>query len=188
MPIARPAGLREDSSANRVSDQRPHQPAAAATSQSPIDHRAAGLIAIAALCVVVSGCGGEHSIGLSRHQLVRRAQAICLREQSAVGAMLPPSPQAGLDGAASYFEQSAAIAKARTDELKALKVRPAVRLTRQWKRVIAAEAAFTARMRSLQAAAASHDLRRLELVQADHGPEQALIRSATKLRVPLCAP
>jgi hypothetical protein len=101
--------------------------------------------------------------------------------------MLPPSHQAGLAGTATYLAQSAAIAEAKTNELRALKIRPG-RLAVQWSRLIAAEAAFSARLQSLEAAAAANDLGGLARVQADTVPEQNLIRSATKLRVPLCAP
>jgi hypothetical protein len=137
---------------------------------------------------VVSGCGGEGSTGLTRRQLVRRAQAICLEAQSAAGAMLPPPHQAGLAGIAGYFERSAAIAQARTNKLKALRPRPAARFALQWREMVAAEEAFTTRLQSLGAAAASGDVGRLEQVEADTGPEQQLIGRAANLKVTLCAP
>ncbi len=137
---------------------------------------------------MVAGCGGAHPRGLSRRQLIRHAQPICLRAQAAAGAMLPPPRQAGLAGTASYFQESAAIAQARTDDLRALRVRPGTRLAAKWNRLIAAEEAFTARLASLGAAAASGDVRRLARVEADTVPEQALIGGAAKLGVPLCAP
>jgi hypothetical protein len=145
-------------------------------------------IAIVALCFVLSGCGGEGSSRLTGRQLVRRAQAICLEAQAAAGAMLPPSHEAGLAGIAGYFERSAAIAQAKTNRLKALRLRPAAMVVRQWRQVIAAEEAFTTRLQSLGAAAASGDVGRLELVEADTGPEQQLIGRATNLKVTLCAP
>ncbi len=147
-------------------------------------------VAIAASYLALSGCGGGSSDRLSHHQLVRRAQAICLRAQAAAGAMLPPSGDAGRSGLAAYFQQSAAIAEVKTEELKLLKVRvgPAGRLEARWRRVLAAEEAFSAHLRSLGQAAASGEGGRLELIQRDTRPEQALIRSTKVLGVPLCAP
>ncbi|MDQ6605964.1 MAG: hypothetical protein M3Z06_05370 [Actinomycetota bacterium] len=119
---------------------------------------------------------------------MRRAQAICLRAQSAAGAMLPPSQQSGLAGAAGYLGQSAAIAEAKTNELRALRIRSRGRLAGRWHRLIAAEGRFTAHLQSLGAAAAANDSRRLELVEADTVPEQELIGMTARLGVPLCAP
>jgi hypothetical protein len=137
---------------------------------------------------VVSGCGGESSRGLTGGQLVRRAQTICLRAQSGAGAMLPPSHRAGLPGTAGYFARSASIVEAKTNALRALKLRASGRIARQWRAVISAEAAFAAHLRRLGAAAASGEEIRLKLVEADLGPEQDLIRHATQLGVTLCAP
>ncbi len=153
-----------------------------------MSHRSRYPIAIAALCIVVSGCGGESPSGISRRQLVKRSQAICLRAQSAAGAMLPPSHQAGLAGTAAYFAGSAAIAQAKTDELRAIKLKPGSRLARRWSRLIAAEEAFIGRLENLEAAAAAGDTRGLGVVEADTAPEQQLIARATRLGVPLCAP
>ena len=145
-------------------------------------------IALATLCIVVSGCGGENPRGISRRQLVKRSQAICLHAQSAAGAILPPSRRAGLAGTAGYFARSAVIARAKTDELRAIKPKPGSRLALRWSRLLAAEEGFTARLESLAAAAAAHDTRRLGLAEADTAPEQKLIAHAKRLGVPLCAP
>jgi hypothetical protein len=143
-------------------------------------------LALAALCVAVAGCGGGGVGGLAKRKLVRRAQAICLRAQSAGGEMLPPARGAGLGGMAAYFDKSAAIAAVKTEELRRL--RPASGLVGRWSELITAEAAFTDRLESLEQAAAAGQERKLRLIQADTRPGQELIAAAEKLGAHLCAP
>lgn len=149
----------------------------------------------AAIAIIgLAGCGGSspHTTtppppvppvqALSKRQLVRRAQAICLEAQSATGQLIPP-PKG--ESVAGYLAKSAQISADRTAKLSAL--RPMQPVAARWRQLVSAERAFNQRMQSMQRAAGAGDHVELRIVQSDLAPAQTLIGSARALGADLCA-
>ena len=129
-----------------------------------------------------AGAAGPPVQALSKRQLVRRAQAICLEAQSATGQLIPP-PKG--ESVAGYLAKSAQISADRTAKLSAL--RPMQPVAARWRQLLSAERAFNQRMQSMQRAAGAGDHVELRIVQSDLAPAQALIGSARALGADLCA-
>jgi hypothetical protein len=155
--------------------------------------RPASTVTIAIIGLAGCGGSGKHSTptpppqvppvqALSKRQLVKRAQAICLQAQSATGKLIPP-PKG--ESVADYLAKSAEISADRTAKLAALT--PTRPVAARWHELLSAEQAFNERMQTMQRAADAGDRVKLKIVQSDLAPAQALIGSARAIGADLCA-
>jgi hypothetical protein len=144
------------------------------------------LVAAATICAVgttVAACGS--SGGLSRSELVSKANAICAATQKAASAIPSPSNLQDATAAAGYFDKLAPITAKETSDLEALKPDSSAR--GDWNSFIAAQKSANALLQKIKAKADAKDssgLRDLRQVPAVGNKVQS---TATKLGATTCA-
>jgi hypothetical protein len=97
-----------------------------------------GALALAALALGLTACGSSSSdSGLSKSDLISKANAICKTGTKDGTAIKPPASLNDANVAAAYFDKVQAVIKKETDDLKALK--PADDVKGDWNAFIAAQ-------------------------------------------------
>jgi hypothetical protein len=115
--------------------------------------RLGGLAAIATMVALLAGCGG--SSGLSRAQLVAKADAICATAQASASAVPSPSDLTDETAAAAYFDKIAPITDQETHDLSALKADGSA--ASDWNAFISAQTQANALLQTLKAKADAKD-------------------------------
>lgn len=132
---------------------------------------------------LMGGCGG--SSGLSRAQLVAKANSICAKTQAAASAVPSPSNLGDVSAAAAYFDKIAPITDKETHDLSALK--PDGAAATDWNAFIDAQIKANTLLQTLKAKADAKDASGLQDLGNVTAVGNRVVATATKLGAATCA-
>jgi len=149
-----------------------------------MSRRSVGAAAVLAL-VGLGGCGGSSNSGLTRSQLVAKADAICAQaNQKAKQIPTPANLVQDATAAAAYFNKVVPIAEKGTDQLAALK--PDSAASADWKAYIALRQQGVTLLKTIQRKANAHDPSGIQDLQKSSAFQQQLAAAANKLGAKTC--
>jgi hypothetical protein len=139
--------------------------------------------AIGALVALLAGCGG--SSGLSRAQLVSKANAICAVTQTAASAVPSPSNLTDETAAAAYFDKLAPLTDKETHDLSALEADGSA--AADWNAFISAQTQANALLQTLKAKADAKDASGVQDLGKVTSVGDRVLATASKLGAATCA-
>jgi hypothetical protein len=144
------------------------------------------LVNAGALAVALSACGSSgSSSGLSRSDLVSKANAICQTAQTAAKAVPQPTSLQDAATAAAYFDKVAPITAKETADMQALN--PDGSASGDWKAFIAQQVSANALLQTIKSKADAKDPSGLQDLQKVKPQGDQVAAAATKLGATVCA-
>ncbi|MDQ6805966.1 MAG: hypothetical protein M3065_13590 [Actinomycetota bacterium] len=142
---------------------------------------------VVALGVGLSACGGSSSSssGLSRAQLIAKANAICVTAKKSAGAVAAPSSFQNPTVAAAYFDKIAPITDKETQSLGALQ--PADSVKTDWTAFVNAQKAADALLQTIKHKADTKDASGFADLQKVAPTSKTFVNAASKLGATGCA-
>jgi hypothetical protein len=134
----------------------------------------------------LAGCGGSSKSGLSRSQLVAKADAVCTQSnQKAKQIPAPADLVQNANAAAAYFKKVVPIAEQGTNQLAALKPDSAAKA--DWTSYITLRQQGVTLLKTIEHKASAHDPSGIADLQKSNSFQQQLAAAANKLGAKACA-
>jgi hypothetical protein len=143
------------------------------------------LLGAAVLSASLAACGGGSSSGLSRSQIVSRANSLCAAGVAASSKIPPPTSFQNPVVVAAYFNKIEPITASETTKLEALK--PASSVKSQWDAYLAARKSGLQLLQTLQHKANAKDPSGLADLRQVPAMQQRIISAARALGANECA-
>jgi hypothetical protein len=140
---------------------------------------------LAAGGLAIAGCGGSSHSGLTRSQIVAKANAICAAAVAAGSKIQQPSNFGDANAAAAYFNQIEPTTASATSKLAALTPDSGVKA--DWTAYITQRKAGLELLQTLQRKANAKDVSGLNDLKRVPQVEQQIVAAATKLGAKECA-